>query len=189
MELSPGRDRGRRAEVSPGGRRGRAAAGALARSQRSGRGQVRGWPLRRSQAALYCSAPGRSERAAPAREGARGARLPGFLCPLRSPWARKEGAPPCAPRDAAAPPAGWGVRVPSGSREGAVCARAPGALSRWGRPPPRGLRARGPVDGGELGSQATVRRSGASRPPAMAAGRPGPMEPPSGRRTPLSCGV
>jgi hypothetical protein len=76
-------------------------------------------------------------------------------------------------------------RVP---RRGGVRPRTWGSQS-VGAPPPRGLRARGPVDGGELGSQATVRRSGASRPPAMAAGRPGPMEPPSGRRTPLSCGV
>lgn len=139
-----------RSPASPGrGQRG----GGWGAGRRSGRGQVGGWSLRRSQAGLYCStlaAPSARRRPGRAR-GARGARLPG-LPPPPDPATRPE--PSSAPGAASAGPSGLRGRACSGGARGREAAGAGGAGTPLrerevpaGRPPARSPR--GPGSRGE----------------------------------------
>lgn len=121
------------AKVGPAGP---GAAGARGRGwsagPRSGRGQVEGWSLRRSQAALYCSAFHRPKRVLLAWKGARGAlgaRLSGF------PHHRRP-----AKR----------YRLPSSPRRLCLARLGPRGrgLLRWGAGLPRGMGKGGPLHRG-----------------------------------------
>lgn len=115
------------AKVGPAGP---GAAGARGRGwsagPRSGRGQVEGWSLRRSQAALYCSAFHRPKRVLLAWKGARGAlgaRLSGFPHHRRP---AKRYRLPSAPRDVSA----WLAWAPEG---GACSGGVRVSRGAWGR--------------------------------------------------------
>lgn len=161
-----------------GGARGSAGRGRSA-GQRSGRGRVGGWSLRRSQAGLYCSSLRRPERAACAGDSARGAGLPGSPPPPAPRASQRPARREWPPQVGCGSPEGlWGgearyareartVLSESGVPEWAASQRSPLWIS--------GLQAARAAQ--ERGSGTSPRRapcpcrSPAPRPPAMAAAR------------------